>query len=789
MIPARRQFNASGWIMGRFGIGQSVRRVEDRRFLTGSGQYMADIDLPRQLHAYFLRSPHPHAMIRGIGTKTAARAPGVALVAVGADLVADGIGTLPCHVGIKNCDGTPIAKPKRPAIATDRVRHVGDSVALVLAETLAQARDAAEMIEIDYEPLPAAIDMMGALSGDAPQVWPEAPGNVGIDWEVGNRAAVDAAFAQAAHVTKLRLVNNRLIVNSMEARGVSAVYDAGSERFTVWSSTQGSHALREWLATDIFHLPVERIRVITPDVGGGFGMKGFLYPEHAAVAWAARKSGRPVKWIGERTDAFLTDTHGRDNVSDVSLALDADGHFLALRVETVANYGAYVSSYAPFIVTVAGNVMLGGLYRTPAIYSHVKCVFTHTVPVDAYRGAGRPEAAYVVERIVDAAARELGLAPDELRRRNFIPPEAMPFATPVGATYDSGEFEKLMRQAMQAADWAGAPARKAEARARGKRRGIAIATYVEGCGGGGEDMAEVRVEPSGNITVLVGTQGGGQGHPTAYAQIVAERLGVPIERIRLHQGDTDQIRFGRGTGGSRSLPVGGNAVLAASDKVLAKARRIAAQVLEASEADVEFTEGRFTIVGTDKSLGFAEVAKAAYGARRPDGANDFGLAETAAYLPKASTYPNGCHIAEVEVDPDTGWVEIVRFTAVDDFGATINPMLLQGQIHGGVAQGIGQALYERTVYDPETGQLLTGSLMDYRVPRAIDLPNYAVEFRNVPCKTNPLGIKGAGEAGAIGAPPAIINALVDALSEWGVSHIDMPATPESIWRAIHGRAA
>ena len=775
--------------MGQFGIGQAVRRVEDRRFLTGGGQYMADIDLPRQLHAYFLRSPHPHAMIRKIDTTAAAGAPGVALVALGGDLVAEGIGTLPCHVALKNRDGTPIAKPKRPAIATDRVRHVGDTVALVLAETLAQARDAAELIEIDYEPLPAAIDLMGALAGDAPQVWPEAPGNTGIDWEVGNRAAVEAAFAQAAHVTKLRLINNRLIVNSMEARGVSAAYDAGSERFTVWSSTQGSHALREWLATDIFHLPADRIRVITPDVGGGFGMKGFLYPEHVAVAWAARKSGRPVKWIAERGDAFLTDTHGRDNVSDVSLALDAEGRFLGLKVETVANYGAYVSSYAPFIVTVAGNVMLGGLYRTPAIYAHVKCVFTHTVPVDAYRGAGRPEAAYVLERIVDAASRELGIAPDELRRRNFIPPEAMPFATPVGANYDSGEFENLMRQAMESADWSGAAARKAEARARGKRRGIGMATYVEGCGGGGEDMAEVRVDPAGNVTIFAGSQGGGQGHPTAYAQIVAERLGVPIERIRLHQGDTDQVPFGKGTGGSRSLPVGGNAVLAASDKVLAKAKRIAAHVLEAAEGDVEFAEGRFTIVGTDKSLGFPEVAKAAYGARRPDGAADFGLAETAAYLPKASTYPNGCHIAEVEIDPDTGWVEIVRFTVVDDFGATINPMLLLGQIYGGVAQGIGQALHERTVYDAATGQLLTGSLMDYRVPRAVDLPNYAVAFRNVPCKTNPLGIKGAGEAGAIGAPPAIVNALVDALGEWGISHIDMPATPESIWRAIHGRAA
>jgi carbon-monoxide dehydrogenase large subunit len=790
MMSARRQFNAFGSIMGQFGIGQSVRRVEDRRFLTGSGQYLADINLARQLHAYFLRSPHAHALIRQIDTSAAAQAPGVALVAVGGDLAADAIGTLPCHIGLKNRDGTPIAKPKRPAIVADRVRHVGDTVAMVLAETPSQARDAAELIEVDYEPLPAAVDLMGALAGDAVQVWPEAPGNVGIDWELGDRTAVEAAFAKAAHVTKLTLINNRLVVNSMEARGVIAAYDAGTQRFTVWSSTQGSHPLRDWLATDIFHLPAECMRVITPDVGGGFGMKGFLNPEHVAVPWAARKTGRPVKWIGERGDAFLTDTHGRDNVSEVSLALDGEGRFLALRVETVANYGAYLSSYAPFIFTLAGNVMLGGLYKTPAIYSHVRGVFTHTVPVDAYRGAGRPEAAYVVERIVDAAARELGLPPDELRRRNFIPAEAMPFTTPVGAKYDSGEFENMMSQAMAHAEWSTAGERKSEARTRGRRRGIGMATYVEGCGGGGEDMAEVRVDPAGNVALLVGSQGSGQGHPTAYAQIVAERLGVPIERVRLHQGDTDVVPFGKGTGGSRSLPVGGNAVLAAADKVLAKAKRIAAHVLEAAEGDVEVVaDGRFTIVGTDRSLDFVDVARAAYGAKRPDGAADFGLSETAAYLPRSFTYPNGCHIAEVEIDPETGLVAVVRYTVVDDFGATINPMLLTGQIHGGVAQGIGQALHERTVYDPDTGQLLTGSLMDYRVPRAIDLPDYAVSFRNVPCRTNPLGIKGAGEAGAIGAPPAIINALVDALGEWGITHIDMPATPERIWRAVHGGPA
>jgi aerobic carbon-monoxide dehydrogenase large subunit len=776
--------------MGQFGIGQAVPRVEDRRFLTGSGQYVGDIDLARQLHAYFLRSPHPHAVIRSIETSAAAAAPGVALVALGRDLVADGIGSLPCDIPLNNRDGTPMKKPVRHALATDRVRYVGDGVAMVLAETLAQARDAAELIEVDYEPLPVVADTAGAVAADAPPVWPEVPGNLSLDWELGNAAAVEAAIARASHVTRVTLVNNRLVVNSMEPRGVLAAYDPGTERFTVWSSTQGSHTLRDWLARSILHIAPERVRVITPDVGGGFGMKFFLYPEHVAVTWATRKVGRPVKWIGERSDAFLTDTHGRDHLTDVALALDAEGRFLALKVDTIANFGAYLSSFAPYIPTVAGNYMLGGLYRTPAIHSRVRCVFTNTVPVDAYRGAGRPEAAYVVERVVDAAARELGLPPDELRRRNFIPPEAMPYQTAAGATYDSGEFATLMEKAMQRAGWPEAAKRKMEARTRGKRRGLGMATYVEGCGGGGEDMAEVRVDPAGNVAISVGTQSNGQGHATAYAQLVSDRLGVPLERIRIHQGDTDRIAYGWGTGGSRSLPVGGHAVLAAADKVAAKARRIAAQLLEAADADIEFAEGRFTVVGTDKSIGFQDVAGAAYqAAKRPDGATDYGLSETAAYLPQGTTFPNGCHICEIELDPDTGWVDIVSYTIVDDFGAVVNPLLLRGQVHGGTAQGIGQALFERTVYDPETGQLLTGSLMDYRLPHAIDLPAIDLEFHNVPCKTNPMGIKGAGEAGAIGAPPAVINALVDALGEWGVKHIDMPATPERIWRAINGNSA
>jgi carbon-monoxide dehydrogenase large subunit len=772
--------------MGQFGIGQSVRRVEDRRFLTGNGRYLADIDLPRQLHAYFLRSPHAHARFLKIDARAAAAAPGVELIGLGADRVADGIGTLPCDTHLPNSDGTPMKAPARHALALDRVRHVGDSVAVILAGTLAQARDAAELIEVEYEALPAAVDTAGALASGAPQVWDEAPGNLCLDWSLGDAAPVERAFAGATHVLRLPLVNNRLVVNSMETRGVIAAYDPGEERFTVWSSTQSSHALRNWLAKTILKLPPERIRVITPDVGGGFGMKGFLYPEQVVAVWAARKAGRPVKWIGERADAFQTDTHGRDQVSEVALAMDAEGRFLALKVDTIANLGAYLSNYSTYIPTIASCPMLAGLYRTGAIHARVRCVFTHTVPVDAYRGAGRPEAAFLLERVVDAAARKLGLGPDEIRRRNFIPPEAMPYKTPTGPTYDSGEFGALMDEAMGRADWAGAAARKAEAKARGRRRGIGMATYVEGCGGGPEDMAEVRVDPGGDVLVLVGTQGSGQGHETAYAQIASDRLGIPIERIRVHQGDTERIAFGHGSGGSRSLPVVGHAVLTATEKVATKARRIAAQLLEAADRDVELADGRFRVVGTDRSVAFDEVARAAYRAKRPEGEADFGLAETAAYLPRAGTYPNGCHIAEIEVDPETGAVVLERYTVVDDFGAVINPLLLAGQVHGGVAQGIGQALLERTVYDGENGQLLTGSLMDYCLPRASDLPSFDIGFRNVPCRTNPLGIKGAGEAGAIGAPPAIINAVVDALAEWGVTHIDMPATPERVWRAIAG---
>ncbi len=776
--------------MGKFSLGQAVRRVEDQRFLTGQGRYLDDIRLPRQLHAVMLRSPHAHARIAGIDADAARTAPGVVGVFTAAEAQADGLGTLPQARGLRNRDGSPIAKPPRPVLARDRVRHVGDGVAMVVAETVAQAQEAAELINVDYEPLPAIADGAAALAPGAPQIWDEAPGNVAVDWEMGDRAAVEAAFAKAAHVTRLSLVNNRIVVNSMEPRGAIGAYDAESGRYTLYTSSQGSHLVRDALADHVLKIPRDRLRVVTPDVGGGFGMKMIPYPEQALVLWAAYRLGRPVKWVGNRADAFTSDSQGRDHVTTAELALDAEGRFLGLRVETIANIGAYQTMYGPFVPTVAGSGMLAGLYRTPAIHVAVKCVYTNTVPVDAYRGAGRPEAAYVVERIVDAAARELGLSPAEIRRRNFIPPEAMPYTTALGETYDSGDFARVMEEAMRLADWDGFEGRRAAARATGnRRRGIGMSTYVEACGGGAGESAEIRFEPDGTVTLLIGTQSSGQGHETAFAQLVAQELGLPLDRVRLVQGDTDRIAKGNGTDGSRSLPVGGNAVRAATERIIEKGKRIAAEIMEAAEADIEFADGVFTVAGTDRTVTLNAVAAAARErAGRIGGAEsetDSGLAERASYKPRATTYPNGCHIAELEVDIETGVAEVVAYTVVDDFGRVINPLMLEGQVHGGSAQGIGQALFERTVYEPDSGQLLTGSFMDYRVPRAADLPAFTFATRNTPCRTNPLGIKGAGEAGAIGAPPAVINALVDALSEFGITHIDMPATPERIWHSLH----
>ena len=776
--------------MGQFGFGQSIRRVEDIRLITGRGRYTDDITLGRQTYAYILRSPYAHARIRGIDASAARQAPGVLAVLTGADLQADKVGTIPCLVPLKNRDGSRMVAPPRPLLATDSVKHVGDAVAMIVAETLAQARDAADLVEVDYEMLPATVSTAGALQDGAAQVWPEAKNNICLDWEIGDRAAVDAAFARAAHVTRLEFVNNRIVVNSMEPRVAIGDYDKNDDKYVLYTSSQGVHGLQRQLAGNIFKVPNHKVRVVTRDVGGGFGMKIFLYPEQALVVWAAKKVGRPVKWTGDRSEAFTSDTQGRDHVTTAELATDADGKFLGMRVSTVANLGAYLSNFGPFIPTLAGAKMYAAVYTFPAIHFAVKGVFTNTVPVDAYRGAGRPEAAYCVERLVDAAAREIGLSPAEIRRRNFIPPEAMPYTTVLGAEYDSGDFRRNMEDAMKSADWESFEARRQEAARRGKYRGIGLATYIEACGGGMDENATITFDESGAVTVHVGSQSNGQGHETAYAQIVADRLGIPIEQITVFQGDSDRYNFGRGTGGSRALPVGGSAVLRATEKVIEVGRKIAARQLETAEEDIEFADGKFTIAGTDRSLSITDVAKSSYMPQKVD-IDEVrpGIDETARFMPPEATYPNGCHVVEVEIDPDTGIVAVERFTVVDDFGRVMNPMMLAGQVHGGIAQGVGQALLEHTVYDENSGQLVTGSFMDYTMPRADDLPNISFAYNEIPCTRNPLGVKGAGEAGAIGAPPAVINAVVDALSPLGIAHVDMPATPEKLWRLINERKA
>jgi aerobic carbon-monoxide dehydrogenase large subunit len=774
--------------MKQFGIGQPVRRVEDRRFITGRGAYLDDLSLPRQAWAFMLRSPHAHARIRGIDIAAAIGAPGVLAVYTGEDLARDGIGTIPCLSALTSRDGSPCLMPPHPAIARDRVRHVGDTVALVVAESLAAARDAAELTAVDYEPLPAAVDTVHAVDTGQPLVWDTAPGNLCFDWEVGDGTGVQRAMAGARRRVALELVNNRVVVNSMEPRGAVGEYDPGEDSYTLWSSTQGSHFVRNLLAESIFKVPENRIRVVTRDVGGGFGMKLFLYPEHVLVLWAAKKLGRPVKWLPDRSDAFMTDTQGRDNVTRLELALDDELRFLGLDVEILANMGAYLSNFAPEIPTVSGAVMHSGVYAIPAIHVGVKGVFTNTVPVDAYRGAGRPEAAYAVERLIDYAARRVGVAPQELRRRNFIKPEAMPYSTPLGLNYDSGDFARNMDQALAAAELAGFSARRAAAYARGRYRGLGHAVYIEQSGFPPDEFAELRFDQSGTLTILMGTQSSGQGHQTAYTQLAVESLGVAPDKVRVLQGDTAAVSFGRGTGGSRSLPVGGASLAQAADKLIAKGRRIAAHLFEAAEADVEFADGVFTVTGTDRRLGIEEVARAAFNPAQQAPGVEPGFDETGHFAPPQPTFPNGCHVCEVEIEPETGHIEILRYLVVDDFGTVINPLLLRGQVQGGVAQGVGQAMLERTVFDPESGQLVTGSFTDYCLPRADDLPPIEFAFNVVPCRTNPLGIKGAGEAGAIGAPPALVNAVVDALAELGIEHLDMPLTPERLWQAIRTAA-
>ncbi len=784
-------------------IGDPVRRKEDLRFLTGKGHYTDDINRPGQVYAVFVRSPHAHAEISRIDTRRAAGAPGVVAIYTGADLAKAGLGTLPCGWGVKNKDGSPMAEPPHPVLATGKVRHVGDPVAVVVADSKAAAEEAAELVDVAYRELPAVAAVDAAVKPGAPQLFAEARNNICYDWHIGDKAAVDAAFAKAAHVTRLDIVNNRLVPNAMEPRSYIGDYDRATGEHTLYTTSQNPHAIRLLMGAFVLHVPESRLRVVAPDVGGGFGSKIYHYAEEAAVTWAAAQLGRPVKWTAERSESFLSDAHGRDHVTHAELALDKGGKFLGLRVATLANLGGYLSTFAPAIPTYLYATLLAGTYTTPAIYAEVKGVFTNTVPVDAYRGAGRPEASYLVERLVDKAATEMKIDPAELRRRNFIPRDAYPYQTPVALAYDSGDYFSTLDMALKAADYAGFAKRRDEAKKRGKLRGIGLATYIEACGvapsavagslgarAGLYEVAAVRVNPTGSVTVLTGTHSHGQGHETTFAQLVAERLGIPLDQVEVVHGDTARTPFGMGTYGSRSLPVGGSALVKALDKIEAKGKKIAAHLLEAAEADIEFKDGKFTVVGTDKSKSFAEIALAAYVPHNyPLETLEPGLDETAFYDPKNFTFPSGAHVAEVEIDPDTGIVELVKMTAADDFGRIVNPMIVEGQVHGGLAQGIGQALFEECRYDPKNGQLVTDSFMDYRMPRAGDLPPFVVSTHATLCTHNPLGVKGCGEAGAIGAPGAVINAVLNALSPIGVGEIQMPATPERVWRAINGRKA
>ena len=766
----------------KFGLAQPVRRVEDPRLLRGAGRYTDDIVLPGMLFGTVLRSPHAAAKIARLDVQAASAMPGVAAIYTFADLAADGISSLPCAALVNNRDGTPQAAPPHPVLADGAVRHVGDPIAFVVAETVDQARDAAEAIEVDYEILPAHVDLATAMDPGAALVWPDVKRNQAFDWEIGDAAATDAAFAQAAHVTKLTVVNNRIVVNSLEARAAVASFDAGTKRWTLYANTQGGWLVKN-LIGPMFNVEPDAFRVVTNDVGGGFGMKLFLYAEHVLTCFAARKLGRPVKWAAGRGEAFLCDTQGRDNLTTAELAIDADGKFLALRTRNTANMGAYLSTFAPYIPTYAGTGVLASVYGFKAIHAHVLGVFTNTVPVDAYRGAGRPESNYLVERVVDAAARELGIDRVELRRRNMVTPDSMPYATPVGKTYDSGDFRIVLDAAVHQIDYAGFEARRKESAANGKLRGLGMAYYLEATGGDATERAEIRFADDGFVDVYVGTQSTGQGHETAYVQLTANQLGIDGDKIRIRQGDTDIIPVGGGTGGARSLYSEGQAILATSGSVIKKGLRAAAEELEAAEADISFAEGRFTIAGTDRTI---DIMTLAANQRRKAASGQPAMLLDAAEIAAidAHTFPNGCHMAEVEVDPDTGAVVLMRYLVCDDFGKTVNPLIVRGQVAGGVAQGYGQAVMEHTVYDPSSGQLLSGSLMDYALPRANEFPDIEVELLEIPCASNPLGVKGAGEAGAVGSPPAVINGIIDALGGMGVTHIDMPATPERVWRAI-----
>lgn len=758
----------------KYGMGARARRTEDEALLKGGGQFTDDFAPEGTVHATVLRSSMAHARITVGDLSTVRNMPGLKLVMTGADV--EDVGGLPCKGKIRQVDGTHPKMPRHPLLCAEVVRHVGDPIAFVVADTVEQARAAAESIEVDYDPLPTLVEMRPALEDDAPLVWPDLGSNVAFTCARGAKGATEAAMLRAAKVSRIEIVNNRLIANYMETRGIIAEYDPADERYTLTLGTQGGHGMRDRIAKDVLGIPSSKVRVITPDVGGGFGTKAFCYQEYPLAAMAAKQLGRPVKWIGDRSEHFLIDSHGRDNIAVAEMAMDENGKFLGMRVDLLANMGAYLSQFAPFIPE-GGLTMLTGVYDIPTMYALCRGVYTNTVAVDAYRGAGRPEAAYLIERLVDQCGRDTGLGPVEIRRRNFIQPEALPYETPGGRIYDSGEFDGHLKQALTVSDWKNFDDRAEAAKAAGKIRGFGIATYVEACAFPGTEEATLQLEQDGSVTLFIGTQTNGQGHATAYAQFIVGHLGIDYDKVKVVQGDTDQVPNGDGTGGSRSIPLGAVSVDNAAIKLATQVKAIAAELLEANVDELDLDDSMVKVRGTNRGMTLAELAKAAPEPQKLKAFDD-------EFEQPEPTYPNGSHIAEVEIDPDTGETIIVGYWIVDDFGATVNPMLLEGQVHGGIVQGIGQALYEHTVYDPD-GQLLSASFLDYTIPRADGIPDMNFDTRNVPSKTNAFGIKGAGEAGSIGSCPAVMNAIVDALNRgYGITHIDMPATPNRVWTAI-----
>lgn len=784
-------------------IGQSVKRVEDKRFTTGKGKYTDDIKLVGMTHAHIVRSPYAHANIKSIDIDAALAHPGVVAIFTGKDIAAAGINGVPAGWQVNFKDGTTMKEPPHPLLVADRVKHVGDGIAVIIAEDLATARDAADLIEIDYEVLPAVTNPAEAVKAGAPQVHNDAPNNICFDWELGNpKAEVDAAIAASHHVTRLDLVNQRMAPNAIEPRSAIGYYDDSKDKFTLYTTSQNPHLTRLLMCAFVLGIPEHKVQVVAPDVGGGFGSKIFHYIEEALVIWASKQIGRPIKWTSTRSEAFLTDAHGRDHVTTAEMGFDKEGNITALRVSTFANLGAYLSTFAPAVPTYLHGTLLQGLYTTPKIHVDVTAVFTHTNAVDAYRGAGRPEATYLLERLIDTAALEMGMDPAALRFKNFIPAfdgVSQPgYQTQVALQYDSGNYEPVLERGLEMVGYENFRKEQAEARKNGKLLGIGFSTYIEACGiapsavvgalgarAGLYESAQVRVQPTGKVSVFTGSHSHGQGHETTFAQVVADRMGISMDDIEIVHGDSDSVAFGMGTYGSRSLAVGGSAIVKSIDKVLEKGAKIAAHKLEAAEEDLEYAGGKWTVKGTDKSIGFGDIALTAYVPHDYPAGLEPGLDFSSFYDPTNFTYPFGCHIAIVEVDADTGKVTLKRFIAVDDVGNVINPMIVDGQIHGGLAQGIGQAMLEGVAYDAE-GQLVTGSFMDYAMPRADDLPSFEIDRKVTPCPHNPLGVKGAGEAGCIGSTPAVVNAVMDALTPFGIiKNLEMPMTPQRVWRAMH----